>query len=119
MRRMPLALAILSVIAIPASAPAKPAEVVHCTKVSYGTNSGYNQYVSSNVRGRRASCAVARKVAHVDPAKITGTGSETRKVSSHKFACRGKAHTDSAGRETVAFRCTRGKATVWFTWAPQ
>lgn len=119
MRRVLRSLAALSLFAAPSSSAARSAKRVSCAKVSYETNGGYYDYVSSKIRGTRVHCATARRVAHVKPERVSGTGAAPRRFTSSKFACKGTARKDAKGRKRVAFRCTRGRSTIWFTWAPQ
>lgn len=119
MRRALLSLAALSLVAAPSPSAARSAKRVSCAKVSYETNGGYYVYKSSKIRATRVRCATARRVARVKPGSVSGTGSAARRFKSGKFTCRGNARKDAKGRERVAFRCTRSRSTIWFTWAPQ
>lgn len=104
-------LALLAPAAVPAgAAKSKP---VRCKNVNYGDANGYAFFSSTKIRASRVSCALARRVARVDPEKVAGRGSEPRRFRSRGFVCRGRR----SSTRVVPFRCTRSSAgTITFTW---
>lgn len=111
MRTAAAALALVGLLAAAPSAPAASPAGVRCRSVGYERDAGYYVYASTHIRALRVRCALARRVARVDPTRVRG--SRTRRTYGvGGFFCRGRRLTT----RTVAFRCTRERSVVTFRW---
>ena len=106
-----LALALSVAVVAPAGAPAKATRYRHCAGVSYQTGGGYYFYSSTKVRAKGMPCRLARKIAHVHPEDVIGTGREPRRFRRYGYICRGRKK-----GATVRFTCTKKRARETFSW---
>lgn len=99
--------------AAPAGSEARTATRAHrCARVDYEAGGGYYFYASTALRAKGVPCSLARRIAHVPPEDVIGSGTEPRRFRRFGFVCRGRKH----GR-TVPFTCTRKRARITFSWS--
>ncbi len=113
MRRAGICVAVLCLLAVaPASVTARMSSPARkCARVDYEAGGGYYFYASTRIRAKGARCSLARRIAHVPPEDVIGSGSEPRRFHRFGFVCRGRKR-----GHTVPFTCTRKRARVTFAW---